>query len=551
MKILMLVLSLLTICPIYGESYPQWNWALATGSGGIELLGSVIHTRPSIAISNTGRKYIAGSFTGMMACGSTYLNSIGEEDIFVAKLNASGDYIWARSAGAYGMDICTDIKVDGMGNVYITGYDESGQFGSINLYDHGMYIAKLDTDGNWLWVRETVSYGQSCGYSLALDNNGNCFVTGNFWGSVYFGSNHLTSIEDSEDIFVVKMDYNGTWLWAKRAGLGQDDFGSGICTDGNGNSYVTGYISRFEDPNDPYYNLFPDFQAQLYIAKLNATGDWQWQREYGGDRICEAGWDVTVDATGNSYVAGAFGIQGGPLYGTVIVEPLICQGQRDGFVAKFNSGGEGVWSTRCGGSGDDILSSITIDTTNHLYVTGGLSPGAMVGNHAPYISTNGSLFVARLNSDGYWNWAVTPNGGFSEGYCVYVNSTQILGVAGVFHDSIGFGSTILTYNSTSGLTNDICFATLSTAQTILTPKAPENVSISKEGIDLVISWNPVTETTQNTPMVTDYYTIYSTFDNYINGPYQILDSVEQTSYTVYNAFTLPRKMFFFIRAINE
>jgi hypothetical protein len=549
MKAMFVIYFLIVGGCLFAQNYPQWNWAISVNSDGFD---SSEEGWPSIAISNTGRKYITGSFSGTMICGGTVLTSEGGEDIFVAKLNASGNYIWARRAGSFDRDTSRDIKIDGMGNCYITGYTHEGIFGSITLFDEGMYVAKLDTDGNWLWVKNTTSnyFYHSYGYSLALDNNLNCFVTGYYNGTCNFGSTQLTS--DGADIFVAKLDYSGNWLWTKSAGGSQDDQGYGITCDSAGNCFVTGVYGNWSDPNDPNYNFYPDFQDQVYIGKLSSSGSWLWQFYYGADRVMEIGVDIAVDASGNSYVAGMFGSPLGGTWATTLADSLV-GGYREGFVTKFNADGgidDDCWAIGLGGPGDDTIRSIVLDNTNHLFVAGGFAPGAFAGNHMPFVSTEGSLYVAKLDLNGHCNWAVTANGGFPEGTCVAVNQNHIVAVAGFFSSAIGFNGTNLFFDQNNPLYADACFATISDTQTLIAPQAPTNLGTTAMGNELVLSWDPVSHSVQNTAIVTDYYEIYcSTVSS--DGPFSLLDTTEDTRFAVHNIATLPSRMFFYVVAKDE
>ncbi|MEN6446018.1 MAG: SBBP repeat-containing protein [Candidatus Cloacimonas sp.] len=92
----------------------------------------------------------------------------------------------------------------------------------------------------WLWAKKAGGKSDDYGNSIAVDANGNSYVTGTFYGSsATFGSTTLTG-SGYDDIFVAKMDSNGNWLWARQAGGTLSDLGNSIAVDANGNSYVTG-----------------------------------------------------------------------------------------------------------------------------------------------------------------------------------------------------------------------------------------------------------------------------------------------------------------------
>ena len=96
----------------------------------------------------------------------------------------------------------------------------------------------MDASGNWLWATKAGGTSNDYGYSIALDDVGNTYVTGFFQGTATFGSTTITSSGFS-DIFVAKMDTNGNWLWTERAGGTVTDRGYSITLDDAGNTYVT------------------------------------------------------------------------------------------------------------------------------------------------------------------------------------------------------------------------------------------------------------------------------------------------------------------------
>mgnify|MGYP002682318742 CR=1 FL=1 len=100
-------------------------------------------------------------------------------------------------------------------------------------------VALFAQNEDWIWANQAGGTDLDWGESIAVDDNGNSYVTGRFYGSATFGTTTLTGSGDS-DIFVAKLDINGNWLWAKQAGGTSNDIGIGIDVDDNGNSYITG-----------------------------------------------------------------------------------------------------------------------------------------------------------------------------------------------------------------------------------------------------------------------------------------------------------------------
>src|SRR6266568_279074 len=106
---------------------PAFAWAAKIG-GGLDQGGS------SIAVDAAGNSYVAGVFLGTATFGATSLNSHGEEDAFLAKYDASGNLLWAKSGGGSYEDFIFGNAVDGAGNCYVSGaFDGAATFGSFTL----------------------------------------------------------------------------------------------------------------------------------------------------------------------------------------------------------------------------------------------------------------------------------------------------------------------------------------------------------------------------------------------------------------------------------
>ena len=277
------------------------NWLWAKKAGGIDFACGY-----SIAVDANGNNYVTGVFGESATFDATTLTSSGGDDIFVAKIGHNGNWLWAKQAGGTNDDYGYSIAVDANGNNYVTGrFSGCATFGATTLTSSGgddIFVAKLDINGNWLWAKQAGGTDYDIVYSIAVDDNGNSYVTGYFWSSATFGATTLTS-SGQYDIFVAKMDSNGNWLWAKQAGGTSSDRGYSIAVDDNGNSYVTGYFE--ESATFGATTLTSSGYEDIFVAKLNINGNWLWAKQAGGTSG-DFGLSIAVDANGNSYVTGNF-----------------------------------------------------------------------------------------------------------------------------------------------------------------------------------------------------------------------------------------------------
>ena len=416
----------------------DWLWAKKAG-------GTSYDSSSSIAVDANGNSYITGYFYGSATFGTTTLTSSGGSDIFVAKLDINGNWLWAKKAGGTDFDFGNSIAVDANGNSYVTGYfSGSANFGTTTLtssseYYTEIYVAKLDINGNWLWANKAGGTGWDYGYGIAVDANGNSYVTGAFAESAIFGTTTLTSSGGS-DIFVAKLDSSGNWLWAKQAGGTDYDDGYGIVVDINGNSYVTGI---FYSSNCSFGSttLTSSGGSDIFVAKLDINGNWLWAKQAGGTSG-DSGNGIAVDANGNSYITGGF--KESATFGTTT---LTSSGYYDYdiFVTKLDIDGNWLWAKQAGGTGDEGSNSIAVDANGNSYITSGFEESVNFGTTTLTSSGYLDIFVAKIDHNGNWLWAKQAGGAIDDcGYGIALDANGNSYVTGVFMESANFGTTTLT-----------------------------------------------------------------------------------------------------------
>ena len=470
--IMNLILMLFALCAF--AQAPDWLWAESAGGSGLDS-GRVI------AIDDNGNSYVTGGFWDTATFGSYSLNSSGLWDIFVAKMDANGNWLWATKAGGSNYDYGFAIATDDNGNSYVTGrFANTATFGSYTLTSSGsddIFVAKMDATGNWLWATKASGSESDGGYGIAIDDNGNSYVTGMFEGVVTFGSYSLAS-SGSDDIFVAKMDATGNWLWATQAGGSNYDYGYKITIDDSGNSCVTGMFESTVTFGS--YSLTSSGSDDIFVAKMDATGNWLWATQAGGGLDDNCG-GIAMDDNGNSYVSGSFNDTA--TFGSY---SLTSSGEGDIFVAKIDAIGNWLWVTQAGGSESDGGKAITIDDNGNSYVTGCFNETAIFGSYS-LVNSGGviNIFVAKMDSNGIWLWATQAGGSsYGCGFGIAIDDNGNCYVTGYFAGITTFGS----YSLTSSGSNDIFAAKLGNNTSV------ENEIISTE-IRLSNYPNPFNPTT--------------------------------------------------------
>ncbi|HOZ01684.1 MAG TPA: SBBP repeat-containing protein [Candidatus Syntrophosphaera sp.] len=417
----------------YAQNDPQWLWATTVGGTGWD--------QPySQATDSNGNNYVVFLFQDTVTIGTYTFVSSGSFDFLIAKLDPNGNCLWATRTGGTGDDRCYDIAIDSSGNSYVTGiFTGDVDFHVItqtSVGDWDIFVAKIDPDGNWLWVRRAGGNGEDWGYSLATDSSGNSYLTGYFNLAANFGTIALTS-SGNFDTFIAKVDTFGNWLWAIRAGGTNTDLGYGITLDGNQNIYVAGVYMGTGVFGASTLGNSGDYD--VYLGKLDSAGNWLWAKRTGGVST-DWCWTIDTDGDGNLYATGNF--YGSSDFGTTT---LTSSGSSDIYVCKLDTNGNWLWARSAGGTGEEWGYGLTTDNSGNIYITGGFSESATFG--MTQLTSNGSkdIYVANLDSGGNWHWAISAGAVDTDsGMSVSFDSNENLYIQGAYSTNMNLGPLALT-----------------------------------------------------------------------------------------------------------
>lgn len=171
----------------------------------------------AVATAGQGDVYVAGAYKGTVTFGGAKLTASGGQDAYVAKLNASGKYVWAESAGGPLLDSAVSVAVDAAGSARVAGYFSGtaafGSFKATTQGDRDVYVARLDPAGKFKWVFTGGGAALDVAEEVALDGAGNAWVTGYYTGAVVFGSRAYAT-KAKNDVFVLRLNPAGKSQWS-------------------------------------------------------------------------------------------------------------------------------------------------------------------------------------------------------------------------------------------------------------------------------------------------------------------------------------------------
>jgi hypothetical protein len=406
---------------------PDGNLVWAVSMGGVEQDQGL-----GITIDASANVYVTGLYRMTVdfdpGPGIANLTTVNEfADIFVLKLDPDGNLVWAKSMGGPSPEVGRNIAVDASGNVYtdgdITGtgdYDPGpGVFELVYNGPFTNYISKLDSNGDFVWAKLIGGNLVGQNHVLGIDASANVYSTGDFHGTHDFdpgsGTANLTSV-GAADIYLLKLNSDGDFVWAKSMGGPSNDAGRNITTDSLGNTYIGGWFNDTVDldPGAGVAEFTSAGSFDHFVVKFNSAGNLVWATTYGGPDF-ERTSGIAVDPSNNVFITGSF-------LGTTDLHPgpevnnFTSAGDEDLFVLKLDSVGNFEWAISSGGPDDDRGAGIATDSMGNAYTTGHyVGPIDFDPGPGTEILSNGGVFVTKFASPpkvvtvGRTTWPVTQS----------------------------------------------------------------------------------------------------------------------------------------------
>ncbi|MCO5142164.1 MAG: SBBP repeat-containing protein [Oligoflexia bacterium] len=355
---------------------------------------------------SAGNLFIAGTTSGTFS-GET---SAGGFDAFVAKYDTSGNLLWVKQFGTTSFDAITGIAINSAeSRVYVSGYTE-GTIAQASYGGADIFIARHNVNnGNQNFIYQYGTTGNDFTHALDLDNNNRPVLVGSTTGSFDGFSN-----AGGMDSFVMRLTSKGALSWIQQVGTSADDEMLDVRVGNSNRAFTSGYT----------YGAFSGFSnaggADSFITKYRANGvqDWIHQKGSPGDDIPLG---IGVETVANTVVLA------GPTSGAF--SGFSNAGGDDIFAIQYNNNGTDVWTTQLGTSGDDVATDVVLDSSTNIYLA-----GATTGS-APGFSNQGyfDALVLQLNSSGAYQWG--HQSGTSENEAYY-GLNELIAVSTLF--PVGF-----------------------------------------------------------------------------------------------------------------
>lgn len=356
-------------------------WAKQIGGGVFKYVYA-----QGIAVDTLKNVLVVGRFEGTTdfdpGPGTYTMTAANAYDIFILKLDSLGNFIWAKRIGGAGYDYCNSIGIDWKQNIYLSGsfeqivdFDPGIGVYNLNGGNGAMYISKLDTLGNFLWVKQFAAEVSESPNDLCVDKKGNVYSTGYFSGAVDFdpGSDTVMITSKGIDAFVLKLNKYGDYVWAKSFSGNSADKGVAIVVDTLGNVFSTGtFLDTADfDPGSSTFLLSTLGNTDIYVAKLDSIGNFVWARQLGGPDVntCIA---LAIDSSFNLYSTGHFegiiDLDPGP-GNSSFNSPAIF----NCYVSKLSANGNYLGAAQIASNSHNYAAAICIDPFSNAIVTGSFS----------------------------------------------------------------------------------------------------------------------------------------------------------------------------------
>jgi len=342
-------------------------------------------------------------------------------------IDPSSNRIWGTYYGNTGMDFCNSTGVDDQKNVYLSGYTQnttniatSGTYQSAFSGTFDAYLVKFDSDGNRLWGTYFGGVDIEAAYDIHVLPSGIVYMSGDSFSTTNvasIGAYQTVYGGGINDAYLAKFTTSGQLIWATYYGGSEHDVGQGVTVDSNGDVLMCGHtistdgIGTAGALNENFLGI-----VDAYVVKFDSSGNRLWGT-YFGNTDDEEAFDITTDPDNNVIITGyTLSLNG---ISTIGAHQDTNGGLQDAFIAKLNPAGNNlIWSTFYGGAGNDQGTSVAVDSSGTVFISGNTSSADNIVTFNAFQQLPGGAddaFLVRLDENGIRQWG-TYFGGINVDY---------------------------------------------------------------------------------------------------------------------------------------
>ncbi len=354
-----------------------------------------------IEVDHQGNLILGGNFTSdTLVFPNDTLFRDSNADIFLAKFKKNGQHLWSIHIEGDGDERLESIQVDDQGNIFLAGYFTGNSLVIQNLLIIGsnnlnLFFAKLDPNGNVIWLNGSQGNSRNIAVALFPDNESNLLLLGRFQNDDLVLNNDTVAHKGSVDVFIAKYDSLGQLLWVEGISGDGSEIPSSCGIDTFNNIYVSGY---FNSDTLSYVDkqIVTHGQYDLFMVKLDKNGQSIWMNGFGGPGN-DFSTDIAVGHYNELYVTGYFNSD------TLKFEDVEVynSGEIDFVLVKFNLDGTPQWAKNGICAGSDFAFSVDINNSNEVFIAGDFyNLNLSIGSTTLTNQGDADVFVAKFTSGG-------------------------------------------------------------------------------------------------------------------------------------------------------
>jgi hypothetical protein len=338
----------------------------------------------AMVVDQNGELVVTGFFSGEvefeLVSGDTAIVASGDRDFFILKMDSNGQIIWVRTFGGTNIDSGGSLVCDNENNIYVTGsysgwvdLDPGPQFAYHNSNGVGdCMLMKLSPEGEMTWVNSLGGTGNDYGMQIDIYADTALYLVGYFEDVVDFDTGLGTDIvqsSGSRDAFLQRLDTAGNVIWTRTFGCIGEDRNLGVDITESGEIVVTGIFSDtvYVVGDTASIELISNGGADFFVNKYDQTGELIWAKSFGGSGH-DSGYDIVLTEDGHPIVVGVFSDT--IVFGGLVAQSLLSQGELDIFLLELNANGTAMWSKGFGGADNDGQPAVELDGQGNVLLNG-------------------------------------------------------------------------------------------------------------------------------------------------------------------------------------